>query len=51
MKLDQARLESALANSPFAVRVGAIALASSLVFVMAALAGTSIGRAIYHLFQ
>jgi len=49
MKTDLARLESALANGPVAVRVGAIVLASSLVFAMAVLAGTSIGRALYYL--
>jgi hypothetical protein len=49
MKLDLARMENALAHSPFAVRVGVIVCAASLVFAMAALAGTSIGRAIYYL--
>jgi hypothetical protein len=49
MNVNLARLASALARGPFAVRAGAIVLASLLVFVMAALAGTSIGRAIFYL--
>ena len=49
MKVDLARVESALANGPIAVRAGVIVCASSVVFAMAALAGTSIGRAIYYL--
>lgn len=49
MNVDLSRAESALANSPFAVRAGLAVLAASLVFAMAALAGTSIGRAIYYL--
>ena len=47
--MDLARLESALANRPLAVRVGLIVAVASLVFAMAMLAGTSIGRAIYYL--
>lgn len=49
MNLNLARVESALANSPFAVRVGVVVFAASLVFAMATLAGTSIGRAVYYL--
>jgi len=49
MKLDLVHVESALAKSPLPVRVGVIVFASSLVFAMATLAGTSIGRAIYYL--
>ena len=49
MKTDLAWVENALANRTFAVRAGAIVLASLLVFAMATLAGTSIGRAIYYL--
>jgi len=49
MEVDLACVESALANSPLAARVGAIVFASSLVFALATLAGTGIGRAIYYL--
>jgi hypothetical protein len=49
MKLDLAGVESILADSPAAVRVGVMVVVSSLVFAMATLAGTSIGRAIYYL--
>lgn len=49
MKVALACVESALANSPFALRVAVIVLASLVVFAMAAHAGTSIGRAIYYL--
>jgi hypothetical protein len=49
MKPDLAGVESVLANSPLAVRVGVIVFASSLVFAVATLAGTSIGRAVYYL--
>lgn len=42
-------VESALANSPVAVRVVVIVLASLVVFAIAVHAGTSMGRALYYL--
>jgi hypothetical protein len=49
MKVDLASLEYAVARAPLAVRVVWVGLALSLVFAMATLAGTSVGRAIYYL--
>jgi hypothetical protein len=49
MKLDRTFFESAMATRRRAVRVGVMVIASSIVFAMAVIAGTSIGRAIYYL--